>query len=47
MNSSSAEAIRTGFIIKEPESITMVVIPYFNLFCSALKKAKIAGTLKW
>jgi len=40
MHSSSPEANRTGFIIKEPDSITMVVIPYFNLFLLSFKKSK-------
>lgn len=47
MYSLSSEAKRTGFLIKEPDSITLVVIPYFNLFCAALKKAKIEGKLNW
>jgi len=46
MYSYSAEAKKTGFIIKEPDSIVMVVIPYFNLFCAALKKAQINRLLK-
>lgn len=47
MTSSKSEAKRTGFIIKEPNEIIMVVIPYFKLFCSALKKAKAQDILKW
>jgi hypothetical protein len=47
MNSSKRDAIRTGFLANEPNEIIMVVIPYFNLFCSALKKAKLEGKLKW
>jgi hypothetical protein len=47
MNSKSTDAKKTGFIIKEPDSITMVVIPYFNLFHKSLVKANEAGILKW
>lgn len=47
MVSSSAEAKRTGFLVKEPDEVVMVVIPYFRLFCDALKKAKLAGILTW
>lgn len=47
MNSSNAEAKRTGFLIKEPNDIVLVVIPYFALFCAALKKANEQGLLKW
>jgi hypothetical protein len=39
------EAIKTGFIIKEPDTIKMVVIPYFNLFCEALARAKREGRM--
>lgn len=46
MDSPSTEAKRTGFYIKEPDTIVMVVIPYFNLFCAALKKAKIDNLLE-
>ena len=47
MSSSKAEARRTGFVIKEPDKIVMVVIPYFVLFCDALKTARDSNSLKW
>lgn len=47
MSSSKAEAKKTGFVVNEPDEIIMVVIPYFVLFCSALKAAKEQGLLKW
>lgn len=47
MWSSKAEAQRTGFVVKEPNEVVMVVIPYFALFCNALKTARDQGLLKW
>jgi len=47
MYSFNAEAKRTGFLIKEPNQVVLVVIPYFALFCAALKQAKEQGLLKW
>ncbi len=47
MHSSNPDALKTGFVVKEPGEIVMVVIPYFSLFCSALKKARDGGLLKW
>jgi len=45
ISSRIPEAIKTGFIIKEPDTIKMVVIPYFNLFCEALARAKREGRM--
>lgn len=47
MYSSKAEAKRTGFLVKEPAEVVMVVIPYFALFCAALKKTREQGLLRW
>lgn len=47
MYSSKAEANRTGFLLKEPDDVVMVVIPYFELFCQALSKANKSGMLTW
>lgn len=47
MSSSKAEAQRTGFVVKEPNEIVMVIIPYFVLFCGALKTARDQNLLKW
>lgn len=47
MTSNNKEAIKTGFLIQEPSSVTLVVIPYFNLFLKSLVKAKSEGILKW
>jgi len=44
MNKSAMEF---GFIIKEPDTIIMVVVPYFKIFCNALKKAQLSGKLIW
>lgn len=43
MHSSNPEAVKRGFLVKEPNEIVMVVIPYFSLFCGALKKARDGG----
>ena len=47
MSSSKVEAQRTGFVVKDPDEVVLVVIPYFVLFCDALKKARDQGLLKW
>jgi hypothetical protein len=47
MSSTKEEAQRTGFILKEPDEVLMVIIPYFILFCDALKSARDHGLLKW
>jgi hypothetical protein len=47
MLSSKAEAQRTGFVVKGPNEVVMVVIPYFVLFCGALKTARDQGLFKW
>lgn len=47
MSSSKADAQRTGFVVNEPNEVVMVVIPYFVLFCDALKTARDQGLLKW
>ena len=40
-----AEATETGFVIREPDQIQLVVVPFFDLFCTGLKKAKSDGHL--
>lgn len=47
MSSLKTEAQRTGFVVKAPNEVVMVVIPYFVLFCGALKMARDQGLLKW
>lgn len=47
MSSTKAEAQRTGFVLKNTDEVVMVVIPYFVLFCDALKTARVQGLLKW
>jgi hypothetical protein len=47
MWSTKDEAQRTGFIMKNQNEVIMVVIPYFILFCNAVKKARDQGLLKW
>ncbi|WP_153304345.1 hypothetical protein [Desulfosudis oleivorans] len=47
MSSSKAQAKRTGFLINGPNEVVMVVIPYFELFCGALKRARDEELLKW
>lgn len=47
MDSSKAEAQRTGFLIKEPDEVVRVVIPYFTLFTQAQLRANEQGRLAW
>jgi len=47
MLSPKAEALRTGFVLENPDIVEMVVIPYFVLFCDVLKTARDQGLLKW
>ena len=45
MITNEPEANRLGFVIKEPEKVVMVVVPFFNLFCNDLKRAKTEGRI--
>lgn len=47
MVSWRADAKRFGFIRKSDSELVMVVVPYFKLFCAALRKAKTEGKLEW
>ena len=47
MISTNAEANRLGFIRKGQSELIMVIVPYFRLFCEALRNAKNEGKLKW
>lgn len=45
MISDDAEANRLGFLVKEPAKVAMVVVPFFDLFCRGLKRAKSEGRI--
>jgi len=47
MISTISEANRLGFLQKKDSELIMVVVPYFRLFCEALRKAKKENRLKW
>jgi len=47
MFSSDKMANQTGFLIQEPDKIIMVIVPYFNLFCNGLRKARDNNKLLW
>ena len=50
MLSSRPQPTRCGFLVqsvKGQDYMIMVVVPYFRLFCQALKRAKREGKLKW
>lgn len=45
MVSPVEEARRLGFLIKEPDTVAMVVVPFFDLFCAALVRAQQEGRM--
>ena len=45
MISPDTEANRLGFLISEPGRVAMVVVPFFELFCHGLRRAKAEGRL--
>lgn len=50
MISSRPQPTRCGFLIRtvnDEDHVIMVVVPYFRLFCAALKRAKTEGRLCW
>ncbi len=50
MVSKRPQPTRCGFLIGSTGSgtnVIMVVVPYFRLFCQALKRAQSEGTLQW
>lgn len=47
MIASEVDAIETGFYIPSESEVYLVAVPYFNLFCSAIEKAKTEGILLW
>jgi len=46
MITNDSEANRLGFFIKEPTGVAMVVVPFFDLFCHGLKRAKGEGLIQ-
>lgn len=47
MITTNKDANRLGFIRKDSDQLIMVVVPYFKLFCAALRKAKTEVKLTW
>jgi hypothetical protein len=47
MVSWNSEANRLGFLKNGNNELVMVVVPYFRLFCAALRKAKTERKLIW
>ena len=45
MITNDSEANRLGFLIKEPAMVAMVIVPFFDLFCHGLKRAKSEGRI--
>jgi hypothetical protein len=46
MITNDVDANRLGFLIKEPSQVAMVVVPFFDLFCNGLRRAKSEGLLQ-
>jgi hypothetical protein len=47
MITSAIDALETGFHIPSESEVHLVAVPYFNLFCGAIEKAKTEGILFW
>jgi hypothetical protein len=47
MITTNKDADHLGFIRKGSDELIMIVVPYFKLFCAALRKAKAEGKLTW
>lgn|GEM_PF-2730595 len=45
MITDDAEANRLGFLINDTRKVAMVVVPFFDLFCSGLTRAKSEGRI--
>lgn len=45
MITDDSEANRLGFLIQEPGLVALVVVPFFDLFCHGLKRAKSEGLI--
>jgi hypothetical protein len=46
MITNDLDANRLGFFIKEPVQVAMVVVPFFDLFCNGLLRAKGEGRIQ-
>src|SRR5262249_4853106 len=46
MITDDIDANRFGFLIKEPTRVAMVVVPFFDLFCNGLRRAKSEGRIR-
>jgi len=45
MISPDPEAQRLGFLIREPNMVALVAVPFFHLFCRGLERALDEGRL--